>query len=64
MTRLTIAALLLLAQETKPEDLCPMKEGTVWTYEVQGTEFQMKAAGREKIGDVECTVVETTVKEK
>ena len=61
-----MAAALLAAfvQETKGEDLAPLKEGTKWTYVTEGSEFTMKVSGREKVGDVECTVIETTVKDK
>ncbi len=63
--RLMAAALLAaLVQETKGEELAPFKEGTKWTYVAQGAEFTMKVSGREKVGEVECAVVETVLKDK
>ncbi len=61
----TMAAILgVMVQETKGEDLAPLKEATKWTYVAEGSEFTIKVSGREKVGKVECAVVETTVKDK
>jgi len=60
----TVALLALLAQETKTPELVPLKAGAAWTYTVNDQAVVRKAAGREKVGELECWVIETTIKER
>lgn len=52
---------VLLAQDdvAKVDELQPQKEGFTWTYVSGSNEGRVKIAGRQKIGDVDCFIVET-----
>ncbi len=55
-----LALCLLLQDALDPAELYPLKEGTSWTYVSDKSEGRVRIAGKQKVGDAECTVVETT----
>ena len=54
-------AAVFLQQPSTPEPFLQFKEGATWTYVSGTTEGKVKVIGREKIGEVEAYVLQTTI---
>ena len=62
MRILALAGFVLLAQQPPtPPPFLQLKEGATWTYVSGTTEGKVRVVGREKIGEVETYVLQTTI---
>lgn len=60
-----LAVLILLCGElSAQEDFIPMKKGRKWVYKQGDSEFVQTVTASEKVGGVECFVLESDLKEQ
>jgi hypothetical protein len=64
-TLTVLAALAMSSAAFAQQEYYPMKEGATWTYKMTGgpkdTTIVQTVKGKEKVGDVECWLLETVV---
>ena len=61
MRILALALAAVLLQDPARQPFLQFKEGATWTYVSGTTEGKVKVVGREKIGEVEVFVLQTTI---